>query len=115
MPLVRIDVIEGRSEEQLAAISDSIQRAMVECFGVPERDRFHIITEHRRGRLIYNAEYLGIARGDGMLVVQILFSAGRSAEQKSAFYARVAELVVERAGVRPEDVMIALHENARGD
>jgi phenylpyruvate tautomerase PptA (4-oxalocrotonate tautomerase family) len=115
MPLVRIDVLEGRSDEQLAAIGDAIQRAMVECFGVPERDRFHIITEHRRGRLIYNAAYLDVARTDGVLIVQILFSGGRTAEQKTAFYARAVQLLVDLAGMRPEDVTIALHENTRAD
>jgi phenylpyruvate tautomerase PptA (4-oxalocrotonate tautomerase family) len=39
MPLVRIDVLEGRSEEQLAAIGAATQRATVECLDVPERDQ----------------------------------------------------------------------------
>lgn len=115
MPLVRIDVIEGRSDEQLSAIGNAIHRAMVECFGVPERDQFQIITEHRRGRLVYNPGYLGIARTDGVLLVQILFATGRTEEQKSAFYARAAELLAHRAGVRREDVTIALAENTRAD
>ena len=115
MPFVRIDVLEGRSDEQLAAIGDAIHRAMVECFGVPERDRFQIITEHRRGRLIYNPEYLDVARTDRVLIVQILFSSGRTTEQKAAFFARAAELLVEKAGMRREDVTIALHENTRAD
>ena len=115
MPLVRIDVLEGRSDEQLVAIGAAIQRAMVECLDVPERDQFQVIAEHRRGRLIYNAAYLDVARSDGILIVQILLSAGRTAEQKAAFYARAADLLVERAGLRREDVTIALDENTRAD
>lgn len=115
MPLVRIDVIEGRSDEQLAAIGAAIQRAMVECLDVPERDQFQIVTEHRRGRLVYHPAYLDVARTDGILVAQILLSAGRTIEQKAAFYARAAELLVERAGLRREDVTITLHENTRAD
>jgi 4-oxalocrotonate tautomerase len=115
MPLVRIDVLEGRSDEQLAAIGAAIQRAMVECLDVPERDQFHIITEHRRGGLIYSPAYLGVARTDGILIAQILLSAGRTTEQKAAFYARAAELLVDRAGLRREDVTITLHENTRAD
>ena len=115
MPLVRIDVLEGRSDDQLAAIGAAIQRAMVECFDVPERDQFQIITEHRRGRLLYNAAYLDVARTDGIVIVQILFSTGRTNEQKAAFYARAAERLVDSAGVRREDVTIALHENSRAD
>ena len=115
MPLVRIDVLEGRSDEQLAAIGDAVHRAMVECFGVPEREQFQIITEHRRGRLVYNNAYLGVARTDGILLVQILFASGRTDEQKAAFYARAAALLADGAGVRREDVTISLYENARAD
>ena len=115
MPLVRIDVLEGRSDKQLAAIGDAIHRAMVECFGVPERDQFQVITEHRPGRLRYNAEYLDVARTDGIVIVQIFFASGRTNEQKTAFYARAAALLVDGAGVRREDVTITLSENARAD
>jgi phenylpyruvate tautomerase PptA (4-oxalocrotonate tautomerase family) len=114
MPLVRIDVLEGRSDKQLAAIGDAIHRAMVECFDVPERDQFQIITEHRRGRLVYNAAYLDVARTDGVLILQIFFASGRSPEQKAAFYARAAALLVA-AGMRREDVTITLSENTRAD
>ena len=48
MPLIRIDVIAGRTDEELAAIGDAVHRALVTCFGVPARDRFQVITEHRR-------------------------------------------------------------------
>ena len=115
MPLVRIDVLEGHSDEQLAAIGDAIQLAMVECLGVPERDQFQIITEHRRGRLVCNSAYLDVSRTDRILIVQVFLSTGRTIEQKAAFYARAAELLVDRAGLRREDVTIALQENTRAD
>lgn len=35
MPLQRIDLVQGRSEEQCRAIGDAVQRALVECIGVP--------------------------------------------------------------------------------
>jgi len=40
MPLIRIDVIEGRSEADIAAISDAVHQALVSVAGVPERDQF---------------------------------------------------------------------------
>lgn len=40
MPLVRIDLIEGRSAPQVAAISKAIQRALVDCLDMPARDQF---------------------------------------------------------------------------
>jgi 4-oxalocrotonate tautomerase len=113
MPLVRIDVLEGRSEAELTAISDAVHRALTECFGVPQRDRFQVIAEHRKGRLLYDADYLGVRRTDGIVFIQVILSAGRSTEQKTAFYARTAELIVEGAHLRREDVTVVLVENTR--
>ena len=115
MPFVRIDLIAGRTEAEVTAIGGAVHRAMVEILNVPERDRFQIITEHPPGRLIYNDSYLGVGRTDGLVVVQILLSAGRTAEQKQAFYARTAALLAQDANIRAGDVTIALIENTRGD
>ena len=35
MPFVRIDLIKGRSDSQVAAIGDAVQRALVETLNVP--------------------------------------------------------------------------------
>ena len=93
----------------------AIQRALVECMNVPERDHFQVITEHAPGRLVYNTDYLDVKRTDGIVVVQVFLSAGRTREQKQAFYARAAELLVRDAKMRPEDVAITLVESTRED
>lgn len=115
MPLVRIDLIEGRTQSQVAAIGECVLRALVEHMNVPERDRFQVITEHAPGRLVYNRSYLGIERTDGIVLVQVTLSKGRTTEQKQAFYAKVAELLARDAGVRPGDVTISLIESTRED
>jgi hypothetical protein len=45
MPLVQIDLLEGRSEGELDVIPDSVHEAMVAVLDVPRRDRFQIITD----------------------------------------------------------------------
>jgi phenylpyruvate tautomerase PptA (4-oxalocrotonate tautomerase family) len=115
MPLVRIDLIEGRSATQVAAISNAIQRALVDCLDVPERDQFQVISEHSPGRLIYNSGYLGVERTEGIVLVQVFLSSGRSTAQKQTFYARAAELLATETATRPEDVTIVLTENTRAD
>jgi len=115
MPLVRIDLLKGRRDSEVAAIGSAVHRAMVECLGVPERDHFQVITEHASGRLVYDSNYLEVKRTDGVVIVQVFLSAGRTTEQKRAFYARAAELLARDANVRPEDVTIALVQNSRED
>ena len=115
MPLVRIDLIKGRNEEDIAAIGESVQRALVETMGVPERDRFQMITEHAPNRLIYDPSYLGVERSDDFVFVQVTLSRGRTTEQKQAFYARLAELLERNARMGPEDLAISIVESTRED
>jgi len=115
MPFVRIDLIKGRAEAEIAAISQAVHQAMVECLNVPARDQFQIINEHAPDRLLFSRDYLGIERGPGIVLVQVFLSSGRSTQQKQAFYARAASLMGQNAGVRAEDVTLSLTENTRED
>jgi 4-oxalocrotonate tautomerase len=113
MPLVRIALRKGTKPEFRRALSDSIHRAMVETIGIPEQDKFQIITEHDADSLLYDPSYLGIARSDGVVLVQITLSAGRTLEVRKALFARIAERLRERPGVRSEDVFVSLVEVAK--
>jgi 4-oxalocrotonate tautomerase len=115
MPLVNIDLLSGRTDEELSAIADSVHNAMVEELDVPRRDRFQVITQHSAATLQFDRHYLDIERSDRFVMVRITLSAGRSAEAKGAFYARLAELLADRAGLRPEDLAVTLVENERTD
>jgi len=115
MPLVRIDLVKGLTEPQIAAVGNAIQRAMVETIGVPERDRFQVISEHAPNRFLYNRGYLGIERSDQQVFVQIFLSKGRTTEQKQALYATLVKYVSEDAQLRPQDVAVVLTENTRED
>jgi 4-oxalocrotonate tautomerase len=110
MPLVRIALRKGKSPEFRRAVSDGVHRAMVEAIKVPEQDKFQIITEHDETGLIYDASYLGISRTDGVIFIQITLNAGRTVEAKKALYARIAQLLREVPGVRPEDIFVNLVE-----
>jgi 4-oxalocrotonate tautomerase len=115
MPLVRIDLHEGRSDEELAAIGDCVHQAMVETIGIPADDRFQVITEHPRGRLVYDPHYLGVHRDDGIVLIQISLARGRPVEKKEVLYRRIAEALGERAGVAPGNVFVGLLEVGRED
>ena len=107
MPLVRIDLLSGRPREFRRAIGDAVYRAMTETAGVPLNDRFQIITEHDADGLLYDPNYLGVARSNGFVVIQITLNAGRSVATKQALYQRIADLLHE-VGVRREDVLVNL-------
>jgi phenylpyruvate tautomerase PptA (4-oxalocrotonate tautomerase family) len=112
MPLVRIDVLEGRTDAQLAALGDGVHRALVEAIGIPPDDRFQVISTHPEGGFVYDPAYLGIVRTPAVVFVQIAMSTGRTLEQKKALHAAIARNLAA-TGVRPEDVFINLVEVAR--
>jgi 4-oxalocrotonate tautomerase len=111
MPLVRIDLREGKTAAHVRAIGEAVHRAMGETLGVPERDRFQIINEHAPEHFMFNADYLDVQRTDDLVIVQVFLSAGRTKVQKQAFYTRLAALLKEKPGLRPQDVMINLIED----
>ncbi|HYY62894.1 MAG TPA: tautomerase family protein [Burkholderiales bacterium] len=112
MPLVRISLLKGRPAELRRKIGDAIHRALVETIEVPQRDRFQVLTEHEPGDLVYDSEYLGIARTDQIVIVQITLSAGRTLAQKRALFRRIADNLAA-LGLRREDAWINLVEVAK--
>ncbi len=110
MPLVRISLHAGQTADHKARVGDCVYRALVEIMSVPAHDRFQVITEHDLTGLVYDTDYLGIHRTDGIVIIQVTLVAGRSLELKKAFYARVAALLKEELNVRSEDVFINLVE-----
>jgi phenylpyruvate tautomerase PptA (4-oxalocrotonate tautomerase family) len=114
MPLVRIDVVEGRRQSEIAAIGEAVHASLVSTMNVPQRDRFHVISEHAANRLRYDQSYLGVERTNAVVFVQVFLSKGRTTEQKQAFYAEVARRM-GAAGLRPEDLVVSLVESTRED
>lgn len=112
MPLVRVSLIKGRTAEFRRRVGDAIHSALVETIGVPERDRFQLISEHDPNDLVYDREYLGIKRTDNIVVIQITISSGRTPAQKRALFRRIAENLA-KLDIRREDVWINLVEVAR--
>jgi phenylpyruvate tautomerase PptA (4-oxalocrotonate tautomerase family) len=115
MPLVRIDLIKGKSADHVRAIGEGVHRALVEAFNAPPDDRFQVIAQHEPGGLIYDPGYLGIHRTDDVVFVQIVAGKWRDAATKKKLYRRIVENLSRAPGLRPEDVLIALTPNDRDD
>lgn len=113
MPLIHISLRAGKPETYRQAIFDSIHRAMHETFDVPEDNHFMTINEHDAANFRYGASYLGIARSDDIVLIQIAANNTRSVEQKKAMFRRIAELLNESPGIRQEDVFVSLIEVAK--
>ncbi len=110
MPMTRIHMRAGKSPAYRQALFDGIYQAMRETFNVPEDDQFMALTEHDGDNFRYGASYLGVARSDDLVLIQLTVSNTRNLEQKKALYRRITERLVQSPGLRPEDVFINLIE-----
>jgi hypothetical protein len=46
MPLLYVDLIDGRAPTEIQALLDAIHDAVVEAFEVPPRDRYQVVRTH---------------------------------------------------------------------
>ncbi|MFJ4028240.1 tautomerase family protein [Paenarthrobacter sp. NPDC089989] len=114
MPLVRIDVNQGRTPEGLTALSRAIHDAILTEYGIPERDYFHILTEHPQGQIVAQDAGLGFERSSGVVMIQIFTQGGRSQMAKSSLFEAIASGLSE-VGIAGEDVFVGYVENTPGD
>lgn len=112
MPLVRISLVKGKPAELRRRIGNAVHEALVDTIAVPASDRFQVLTEHEPGDLVYDPGYLGIARTQDIVIVQITLSQGRTLAQKRALFKRIADNLAA-LGLRREDAWINLVEVAK--
>jgi phenylpyruvate tautomerase PptA (4-oxalocrotonate tautomerase family) len=109
MPLVRIDLRKGKDATYRQEIGRVVYEAMVGV-GVPEKDRFQIVSEHDADNFLFDPSYLGIERTGDLVIIQITWNEGRTVEQKKTLYKAIADGLAKSPGVRMEDVFINIVE-----
>ncbi|SDN51813.1 Tautomerase enzyme [Fictibacillus solisalsi] len=114
MPLVRFDVIKGRDDQALKQLLDASHKAMVQAFGVPERDRYQIVTQHSPNEMIIEDTGLGFGRSRDVVVVSMT-SSQRSDKQKKAFYDLLVKELGDSCGIAPSDIMVSIVTNGAAD
>lgn len=114
MPLLRFDLIEGRSADDLRTLLDAAHRAVLAAFKVPARDRYQIVTEHKRGHMIIEDTGLGIPRTDKVVFLQVT-SRPRGRAAKEAFYRLLAEELERSCGLAPSDLVVSIIESTDED
>ena len=113
MPLIHISMRAGKPEAYRQAIFDSLYRAMREALDVPEDDQFMTIREHDAANFRTSTSCYGVSRTEDVVYIQITVFDTRTPEQKKALFRRIAELLSENPGIRPENVFVNVLESAK--
>jgi phenylpyruvate tautomerase PptA (4-oxalocrotonate tautomerase family) len=116
MPIVYYDIVRGRSRDQIRALLDSAQAALVEAFKTPERDRYQIVTEHSRDEMIVQDNGLGIDRSENIVFIHMINRRGRKTQaQKGKLYELLARNLKRDCGLDPADLVVVITENESED
>lgn len=105
MPLVRIDIVKGHTEEYkkmlLATVHDGLELAL----GIPDWDRFQRLFEIESDYFERNNE-----KTDKFCVIELTIFPGRSKEVKGKIIAEITRLLGERLHIMPPDIFIVIND-----
>lgn len=105
MPFVNIAILEGQSKEYAVAVGNAVNEAAITALDFPADDRYQLISEFPPHALQLQE------RTEDRVILSLLMRAGKTNEQKKAFYRRVTDNLQKNPGIDPHNVMITLAEN----
>ena len=105
MPLVRVEIIKGKSAEYKKTLLDCIHEGLMESIGIADWDRFQRIIEIDRDDFETYPE-----KTDQFMIIEITMFQGRTKEQKKALIETVTKKIGERLGILSTDVFIVIQE-----
>lgn len=114
MPLLKFNLIRGRSPEEIAILLDAAHDAMVEAFNVPDRDRYQIVNEHDRSHFIASDTGLGIDRSEKFVLIEIV-SRHRTRSEKEKIYSGLCRALASKCNIVGSDIMITFVANTDED
>jgi phenylpyruvate tautomerase PptA (4-oxalocrotonate tautomerase family) len=115
VPLVKVNLLKGRSTEEKDAIAASIQAALVRTLGVPDEDRYQLFNEYDGESLRHTSGYLGLTYTDQLLIIEMTFLEGRDDELKKSLLAEINRNLVATEVVRGDDVFVLITEIGRAN
>jgi phenylpyruvate tautomerase PptA (4-oxalocrotonate tautomerase family) len=105
MPLVKIEILKGKSREYKKAILNGVHQALVEALKIPDHDRFQRIYELDKDDFEVPPD-----RTDRATIIEIKMFPGRSLEAKKNLYQCLIRNLKNDPGIDGHDVMIILLE-----
>jgi len=105
MPLVKIEILKGKSIEYKKAILNGVHQALVEALMIPEHDRFQRIYELGKDDFEVPPD-----RTDRATIIEIKMFPGRSLEAKKNLYQCIIRNLKNYPGIDGYDVVIILLE-----
>ena len=105
MPLVKINLLKGKSSEYKKTVFDCVHQGLIEALGISDWDRFQRIIEFDRSDFETPAE-----KSDNFMIIELTIFPGRTKEQKKSAIEIITSKLVKALSIAPEDVFIIINE-----
>ena len=105
MPLVKINLLKGKSAEYKKTVFDCVHQGLIEGLRISDWDRFQRIIEFDRTDFEAPAE-----KSDNFMIIELTLFPGRTKEQKTAAIEIITSKLVAALSIAPEDVFIIISE-----
>jgi phenylpyruvate tautomerase PptA (4-oxalocrotonate tautomerase family) len=104
LPIVKIEIRKGKTNEHKKAILNGIHDALVESIKIPDHDRLQRIYELDEDNFEANE------KTDNITLIEIVLYKGRSIEAKKALYKAINKNLASNPGIDGNDIFIVLLE-----
>lgn len=109
MPVFEAHIPAGRySDDTKLALANALNQSLVQGLGIPEEDRFVMITEHGTGEIYMHPTFMGMQRSDAAMFVICYLGSHRPTDDKRALVAAINRLVTEALEISGDDVFVVL-------
>ena len=105
MAQVKIYGLKRPLDAHRQALSDAVQEALTEAFGLPPEKRFQRFIGLEEDEFIFPPD-----RSENYTILEFSVFEGRSPEAKRALIRSLFTLISERVGIAPQDVEITIFE-----
>jgi len=105
MPLVRVEMISGKTADYKKMVLSCIHKGLMDALGIPDWDRFQRIVE------IPRADFeTAPSKTDNFMIIELTLFPGRTREQKGDAIRLITSELVKSLGIEPTDVFIVIQE-----
>ena len=105
MPLVKVEILKGKSTDYKQAILDGIHSALTETFQVPPNKRNQRLYELDKEDFQFPSD-----KSDQYTLIQLTVITGRSPETKEKLYRKIVTNLKASPRIEEHDITIAVYE-----
>lgn len=105
MPLVKVEMIIGKSNEFKKTVLDCVHDGLMNSIGIEDWDRFQRIEEYEKD----NFEIPSF-KSDNFMIIEMTLFPGRTKEQKRKAIEMITDNLKNRLSIDPGDVFVIINE-----